>query len=318
MSAPDATADADLSELSPWITRRLWSLRDMINCQIFGLCRYLELLRHHEGWMDAARFSEKNDVTAETLGLPVWAPPIVEQTRKQLENLIEVGRNICGLFAFETALNRLNRFAKRLRDGIDREGISAELRALREAIDDDMNFRYFYRYPTDKVQALLKKDFDWQKTIAAFPSVKAEIDDAVDCYAQEHYTASVFHLMRIAEHGLRAFAQEREIILPKGKPIEWGTWQEIISQIDTSINGQGGIAKTKQAGPVKDEALAFYNGALAHFYAFKDQYRNAVMHVRERYEEWQAQIALNHVRDFMNGLSAQLDENTAGPITWAF
>ena len=124
--------------------------------------------------------------------------------------------------------------------------------------------------------------------------------------------------MRTAEHGLRALARERRITLPKDKPVEWGTWQDILNQIDDGVNGNGGIAKTTKSGAAKDEALAFYNGALGHFLAFKDQYRNMVMHVRERYEEWQGEIALNHLRDFMNGLSLKLSEKTKQPIRWKF
>jgi hypothetical protein len=124
--------------------------------------------------------------------------------------------------------------------------------------------------------------------------------------------------MRTAEYGLRALARERRVILPKGKPIEWATWHDILTQIDASVNGKEGIGKTAKAGPGKDEALGFYNGAMGHFHAFKDKYRNMVMHVRERYEELQAEIALNHVRDFMNGLSLKVNEKTQRPIRWKF
>jgi hypothetical protein len=87
-----------------------------------------------------------------------------------------------------------------------------------------------------------------------------------------HHTASVFHCMRVAEVGLRALARERQITLPKGKPLEWGQWQEILTAVNESINGAGGIAKTAKAGPAKDAALSFYNGCHGHFISFKDQF----------------------------------------------
>ena len=76
--------------------------------------------------------------------------------------------------------------------------------------------------------------------------------------------------MRVAEHGLGAVAKERRVKLPKNKPVEWATWQEIIKSIR---DAHAEIGKTKPPGQGKDEALAFYSGALAHLEAFKDKYR---------------------------------------------
>jgi hypothetical protein len=120
--------------------------------------------------------------------------------------------------------------------------------------------------------------------------------------------------MRVAEHGLRAVAKERRVKLIKNKPIKWATWQEIIRAIR---DAQAEIGKTKPAGPGKDEALAFYSGAVSHLEAFKDKYRNLVMHVRENYDEHQADGVMMHVREFMAWLSAKIGENPK-PIRWKF
>ncbi|HEY2530485.1 MAG TPA: hypothetical protein VGJ20_21560 [Xanthobacteraceae bacterium] len=55
---------------------------------------------------------------------------------------------------------------------------------------------------------------------------------------------------------------------------------------------------------------AFYSGATGQLHAFKDTYRNVVMHVRRSYDELDALRAINQVRDFMNGLSAKIGEKT--------
>ena len=49
-------------------------------------------------------------------------------------------------------------------------------------------------------------------------SAKGDIMDAVDAYALGLNTACVFHLMRIAEHGMRALARERKVKLIKINP----------------------------------------------------------------------------------------------------
>jgi hypothetical protein len=137
--------------------------------------------------------------------------------------------------------------------------LANELRVLRETVDDGISFKYFYHYPQEKALVLLKFERDWDTINSRFPSSKRDALAAVDCWALGHNTASVFHFMRVAEYGLRAIAKELRAPLPKKKPIEWATWQEIIIAIRTARDE---IGRTKPAGPGKDEALAFYSGAL--------------------------------------------------------
>jgi hypothetical protein len=75
---------------------------------------------------------------------------------------------------------------------------------------------------------------EWAATIRQFPSTACEIDDAVDSYGLGHNTAAVFHLMRIAEYGLRALGHERQVKFPN-KPLEWAEWQKIIGEIEKSV-----------------------------------------------------------------------------------
>jgi hypothetical protein len=154
---------------------------------------------------------------------------------------------------------------------------------------------------------------EWKKVTHAFPDCKDDVLAAVDCYALGQSTASVFHSMRVGEHGLRALAHERRIKLSKNKPVEWATWQEIIRKLDDEIKVIGG----KQAGNARDAALEFYSGARADLNGFKDEYRNLVMHVRAKYDEPQAQRALQKVYEFMGRLSAKIDHRHHR-IRWGF
>lgn len=145
---------------------------------------------------------------------------------------------------------------------------------------------------------------EWKKIYQAFPAVKADALAAYDCYGLDHNTASIFHMMRVAEFGLRALAAERKIQLPRKKPLEWGQWQEIISQLNTETTRIGLKAR---AGVAKDNALSFYSGAISDLTAFKDEYRNQVMHVRKDYDEHQALRALVKVHAFMERISDKMD-----------
>ncbi len=93
--------------------------------------------------------------------------------------------------------------------------------------------------------------------------------------------------------------------MPKGKRLEWSEWQQILKEM-TDVSEQ--VAKTKKAGPHKDELLEFYRGALGQFYGFKDEYRNHVMHSRRSYNDYTAAGVLAHVKSFMEKLSARVDE----------
>jgi hypothetical protein len=53
---------------------------------------------------------------------------------------------------------------------------------------------------------------------------------------------------------------------------------------------------------------------MGEFEAFKDVYRNNVMHVRKSYDEHQAASVLLHVREFMDRLSAKISENTKNKL----
>jgi hypothetical protein len=125
----------------------------------------------------------------------------------------------------------------------------------------------------------------------------------------EHNTACVFHMMRIAELGMRALAHERQISFKK-HPLEWADWENIIDQIDANAKA---ATTTMSRGPERDAARAFYTSAVAQLRAFKET-RNRVMHTRGSFDELDAQRAINQVREFMNGLSAKIGEKTRRPI----
>jgi hypothetical protein len=181
--------------------------------------------------------------------------------------------------------------------------LNTRARALRDAIEIDLGEYYYYQYPRQKSLRLRSWAEDWKESLASFPGIRTEVFHATDCYALGRDTASIFHSMRVAEHGLRALAKERRVKLPKNKPVEWATWQEVIRALDEEIRVIGG----KRAGAAKDAALEFYSGARADLNGFKDEYRNLVSHVRATYDELQALRALTTVNAFMERVASKID-----------
>ena len=72
----------------------------------------------------------------------------------------------------------------------------------------------------------------------------------------------------------------------------------------------------RKRGPARDTALEFYRGALGQFEAFKDEFRNNVMHSRKHYNEHQSVQVLNHVTAFMERRAAKMDETGKKQIRW--
>jgi hypothetical protein len=176
------------------------------------------------------------------------------------------------------------------------------MRVLRETIDSGLKWQYIYRYPQDKSRILTKWKDDWAAVLASFPSASHDIIAGVDCWALHHSTASVFHFMRVLEHGLRALAAD------VGKNFDVQNWQNIIDQIESEVRNLG---KTLPRGLAKSERLQFLSQAAKEFSYFKDGWRNYVSHNRASYDEHQAHSVMEHVKSFMTTLSSKLSEDAS-------
>ncbi len=127
--------------------------------------------------------------------------------------------------------------------------------------------------------------------------VNADIADAGRCIALEQWTAAVFHLMRVLEHGLRQFAQLVEASFPTS--IELENWKNIIDVIEKQIRAIEQQPKSAQTSAT----LQFYSNAANHFWYFKEASRNHVAHSRATYDEREALRVYNAVKDFMEQLA---------------
>jgi hypothetical protein len=144
-----------------------------------------------------------------------------------------------------------------------------------------------------------------------FKSARDDIKETGNCLAAELHTASVFHLMRVAERGIRALAYDRRVKFDKG-PIESQDWQAIIGQLQKEIEKVSNWPKSKQ----RAQAEEFYNSALEEFRGFKGAWRNHVMHARRSYNDRDALSVLSHVQRFMQLLATRISEGERMPLRW--
>jgi hypothetical protein len=268
--------------MSPW---------DMINCNVCSLAAVgsnlmLDQLVHHYTLVEAADLDG----------------PISSNQHTRTEGWLSIIEKFADDFEWQAVHDQVRIIRERLageRGGITHRSLSTELKVLMEMIDDGLKWQLIYRYPNEKKKVLENWKDDWKAALKAFPSADSDIFAGVDLWALGHGTASVFHSMRVLEHGLRALAKD------VGKSFDTQNWQNIIDQIESEIRQLG---KALPAGSAKNNRLQFLSQAAKEFLYFKDGWRNYVSHNRGAYDEHQARSVMEHVRSFMTTLSKRLSE----------
>ncbi len=118
----------------------------------------------------------------------------------------------------------------------------------------------------------------------------------------ELYSATVFRMMRVSEHGLRVIARRLKVtVSDNGKriPIEYADWNKVITAIDNKIR----YARRSMSGAKKEARLNYYSDGLERCSAMKDLFRNPVSHTRTRYTHGGALDVIERVRHFMQFLA---------------
>ena len=189
--------------------------------------------------------------------------------------------------------------------------IGEELQRLYDEIKRDAIRENFFHYPREMVSLIQSINNNWQKTVAAFPMLRKGIERGLDCYALGDYSGCVFHMMGIAEAGLRAIAKERGIRNIGKKPLEWAMWQNVFQ----AIEGELRIIRAKTPGPRKDMALAFYDTAISDLRRLQS-YRDQALHFRADYDKGEAYDAIFRAKSLMETLAAKLGETKSRKIRW--
>ena len=130
-----------------------------------------------------------------------------------------------------------------------------------------------------------------------------ELDEAAKCMALGRPTASVFHLMRILEVGIKALAKCLGISDPV-KPAE-RNWGRILDKImKEGVERKWPNAANRMSGDGK-----FFEDLHASLDAVKNPWRNSTMHVEEKKTDQEAEHIFVAVRGFMMKLASRMDED---------
>ena len=136
---------------------------------------------------------------------------------------------------------------------------------------------------------------------AEFPSAAFEIDEAGKCYALERSTACVFHLMRTLEIGIKAASKCLSIPDPvKDADRNWGAMLRKFKDEMDRRNTVPHWARTSDR--------EFFAEIYVSLDAVRNVWRNATMHVENKYTPEEAEHILGAVRGFMRKLASRMDE----------
>ncbi len=166
------------------------------------------------------------------------------------------------------------------------------IREIAGRFTDELENTLLFHIPSDKQHFLenAKREMG-DDIIGKFPEIAFDIEEAGKCLALERGTASVFHLMRIMEAGLRAIATTLGIDVLANR-----TWDAMLKKIK---------AASEQQHP-RDEWTDFYAEIVAKGYAVKDAWRNNTMHLENKYTLEEAEDIFRAVRGFFRHISTKL------------
>lgn len=168
----------------------------------------------------------------------------------------------------------------------------SDLDTLEMSFRNELSGQLIFRIASDKNRYFEKDNLFGSEVSGAFPSATDNIRNAGTCYAVEQWDASVFHLMRVLERGLRVVAIRFNVSFQNAN------WNTIIQDIETSI---GGI--NPSFGADWREQRTFYSEVARHFRFLKDAWRNHIMHLGDEYDEGKALSVLRHVHELMQTLA---------------
>src|SRR5829696_270394 len=219
---------------------------------------------------------------------------------------------VCALMGLTLSVDEVNFIEQRLTDPLftwgDLCGLLSSVR--RRMQNETARQKYLYMPESDAKYyydpALRSSCEIFSPQVAhAFRLASGELTKGGQCYAAGMDTASVFHMMRALEHGLRALAKQLRVKMPKGKNmLDLQTWGDILRPIEKKVKD----IEQRRRSRKRDEDLEFFGGAASQFHYFKTAWRNHVMHAKRTYDHDEAGIVMRHTLEFFEHISARLKE----------
>ena len=190
----------------------------------------------------------------------------------------------------ELELDHAIMLAKRICDNFQEYNIKElgdQIAKLRERVVDELQSALFMFIPSARADYYRDEHLAGIEVENKFPSVAEDISEAGKCFAFGRFTATVFHLMRVMEIGVRQLAKSLNAAINTDR-----VWGDILRDVSAEIDKM-------PKGPKKEEFQEIY----VYLSSVKDVWRNSTMHPKATYTEEEAERVFANVRQFMQRLA---------------
>jgi hypothetical protein len=181
---------------------------------------------------------------------------------------------------------------------------------LKQRVEIELKNKLFLWIPSDRARyyEYPKEVKDWDETekaidgliAARFKKASNEILSARRCFSVSQWTASVFHLMRACESGIKALYKTLNISAPKLSD----SWGNLLKPMDEQLKKN----PTDRFGDWAKQP-DFFDHATNDLRAIKRTWRDPTMHIDSTYDESGARKALDAVTSLFVTLSEKLDQD---------
>jgi len=178
--------------------------------------------------------------------------------------------------------------------------VAWETEIIKRSIMAGLSSKIFFLVLPHRSSYMFPKSLLSENTFNQFPSVQYDIREGGWCFATERFTASVHHLMRVAEYGLVSFAEFCGV-----KDKDRANWNKALQGIESAIRDPKHPSYIK--GMTKSDEQ-YYTEAAAWLRNIKTAFRNPVAHIPKVYDEAKARDLFQAVRSLMDHLSIRFKE----------
>jgi hypothetical protein len=149
--------------------------------------------------------------------------------RDETRDWIRLVEEECKAIGLEVTASMARELLKRLDGSVNLSEQYKAMEAIEATLRHEMNSRTFIYIPSERADYYGRDAAFGEDVERRFPSASFDIREAGNCLATERSTATVFHLMRVMESGLRSLAMRLGIPYAP-------SWESYLTQINDRVS----------------------------------------------------------------------------------
>ncbi|HTU43439.1 MAG TPA: hypothetical protein VMF91_00070 [Bryobacteraceae bacterium] len=221
---------------------------------------------------------------------------LTNEQRDHVKENLQILEQECSAIDFKLSALFANRVCRELADPMPHAQMADRFNQLINRLSDEAQLTACLIIPNDRAAYYADRPHFGLDVNDRFPSAILDISEAGKCLACGRGTATVFHLMRVMEAGLKAVASALGIPYAP-------SWESYLRQINDRIT-----AKHKHKGIKWKRDEPFFRDVAAHLQTVKLAWRNPTMHIVNHYDRDAAFEVFNAVKAFMRHIATRLQE----------